>query len=77
MCGDEWIVFGDEQECWDADIRDDAQSACAVVIIIGIAVAAVGSGDEIVKFAESMNFIEAFEIVSAGKHYVLSAHSSF
>lgn len=64
---DEWIVLGGDHEHGDTDLGGDAFGADVVVIILGIAIAELRSGDDVVKLAYGSDRSKARDRVTLRK----------
>src|SRR6266571_4765631 len=65
------ILRSDHQER-HADLSGHALRADVVVIILGIAVAELRCGDDIIELAHRSNLAEAVEFIAPGKHFLFA-----
>lgn len=75
--GDEWIVLGGDDERGNANGGDVPGGGSAVVVVVGVAEAAMRGGDLVVEFADRADFIEAFDGVFVREELNFGAHAVF
>ena len=69
---DEGIVLCGDHEHGDADVSRYALRAHMVVIVLGVAIAEMRRGDDVIELTDSPNGSEALHRVALRKHFVLS-----
>jgi hypothetical protein len=72
---DEGIVLGEEDERGNSYAVDDTRAGGAVVVVVCIAEAAVGSDDFLVEFADGAHRSDAAGLIDAGKKFRLVAEA--
>ena len=64
---DEGIVFGAKDERGNGDAVDDAGAGGTVVVVVGIAEAAVARDDFLIELADGANGADAVDLINGGK----------
>ena len=74
---DEGIVFGAEDERRNGDAVDDAGAGGAIVVVIGVAKAAVARDDFLIEFADGANGTDAVDLIYGGKEFSFVAEAAY
>ena len=71
---DEGIVFGAEDERGNGDAVDDAGAGGAIVVVVGVAEAAIARNDFLIELANGANRADAVDLIDGRKELGFVTH---